>query len=251
MRIGTTTRTLDGTAEVAVLVSGTPQPLYQSRDGALWTAGTPGQAYTLRVRNLTPGRVEVITAVDGRNTLKDEPGDHRQNRGLIITGTGEFTGWRVSDDETREFIFGAPDGSVAAQATGSTSNVGVIGFAVYRERRSFPAATYTPNYGNFRGGVIPVASASPVTRGMSLGDGAATMDWAGDDTPRGLGTGIGEARQDHVGRTSFDRASGEPSIVVIGYDTREALDAMGITGPAGPNAFPGIGTGYERYASQS
>jgi hypothetical protein len=63
---------------------------------------------------------------------------------------------------------------------------------------------------------------------------------------RGLGTGIGEVQEDPVGRTTFER-DGEPDILTIGYDRIQALDAMGITGPPGPQAFPGSGTGYERY----
>lgn len=64
-----------------------------------------------------------------------------------------------------------------------------------------------------------------------------------------LGTGIGERQADHVGHTEFTRADGEPDILVISYDTAEVLAAMGVTGPAGPSAFPGVGTGYEQYQS--
>jgi hypothetical protein len=239
MLIGTTTRTPAGTAEVVVLQGGTPQPLYRHpAGGRIFTPGTEFAIYTLRVRNLTSGRIEVITTVDGRNTLKDEPGDSFQNRGLIIPGhgTAEFTGWRISDDVTREFVFGSPQSSVAARATGSAAGTGVIGFAVYREYIQ-PAPTW-----DIYSTSAPVGSAGPVTRGVAMAAASAAPQSS-------LGTGIGEARADHVGRTQFHRATGaEPDLLAIGYETEDILRMRGLLGPAEPDAFPGIGTGYEKYA---
>ena len=229
MHTGTTVRTPAGTAEISVLIDGAPQPLYRHPAGGRpYVAGVPGQAYTLRVRNLTGGRIEVISTVDGRNTLKDEPGDRAQNKGLVFAAhsAGEFTGWRVSDKETREFIFGEPSRSVAGQATGSEANTGVIGFAVYRERSY--GTTWTSNIS------VPVA---------------AVADWGGEPVMRGssLGTGIGERREDRVTPTSFTRATTEPDVLEIGYETEHILHQWGLIGPPQPDAFPGIGTGYERY----
>jgi hypothetical protein len=105
MFIGNTARSLRGTVEVSVLVGGVEQSLYRRPwDGKIFVAGTPGQAYTLRVKNLTSGRIEVINTVDGRHTLDDEPGDAQRNRGLVFSShsTGAFTGWRISDQQTRE-----------------------------------------------------------------------------------------------------------------------------------------------------
>ena len=227
MLIGTTASSPKGLFDAAVLIGGTAQPLYRRiAGGALFTAGWPGAAYTLRVRAIRPGRIEMITTVDGRNTLKDEPGDAEQNLGLVFTGHHEFTGWRISDQATREFTFGAPERSVAARAAGPAANTGIVGFAAYQEAAKL-------GYG----GVLrsrAVAAAPPASAGGGLRS--------------GLGTGIGERREDVVGSTHFERAPGAPDILVIRYDTAEALEAMGITGPAEPQAFPGGGTGYERYA---
>lgn len=126
MNIGKTARSPQGTIEVSVLIDGLAQPLYRTPAGALFVAGAAGKTYRLTVRNLISSRTEVISTVDGRNTLKDEPGDVRENRGLIFGANsgGGFTGWRISDDETREFVFGEPDRSVAAQSTGLSSERG-------------------------------------------------------------------------------------------------------------------------------
>ena len=243
MNIGTTVRSPQATVEVSVHIDGLALPLNRRPgDGAQIVAGTPGKAYKLLVRNLATSRAEVISTVDGRNTLCDEPGDTQQNRGLVFGAysTGGFTGWRISDDEVREFVFGEPERSVAAQATGSAANVGVIGFAAYRERVH---RSYTSPWNWQQPNVVPYTS--------EINASAATMDCIGTATasaaPRSLGTGIGERQADHVGHTAFNRADGGPDILVIGYDTAEVLAAMGVTGTAGPAAFPGIGTGYEQY----
>jgi hypothetical protein len=186
-------------------------------------------------------RIEVINTVDGRHTLEDEPGDAERNRGLVFAAgsAGEFTGWRVSNDETRQFVFGSPGRSVAAQATGSVENTGVIGFAVYREAQ--------PAYHN-----MPfVAGAAAATAPPNLSANMVSLGGADPSmTPRGLGTGIGERQTDRVRSTTFSRAAfdGGPDMLVIRYDTQAALEAMGITG-AEPDAFPGTGTGYDRYQS--
>jgi len=246
MHIGTTARTPAGLAEISIISGGVPQPLYRHpAGGRIFTPGIQDVTYTLRVRNLTTGRVEVITTVDGRNTLKDEPGDVQQNRGLIIPAhqAAEFTGWRIDDNTTRAFVFGPPQSSVAARATGTAANTGVIGFAVYREH-------VREQYVNLRSAGTSYATAAPFF-------GAATMDWSmtndasgGGVQSRSLGTGIGEARTDHVGRTGFSRAYGTaPDVLAIGYETEDVLRAQGLLGPAEPDAFPGTGTGYEKYVT--
>lgn len=251
--------------EVSIRIDGVSQPLYRrATDGALFTVGVPGQAYTLGVRNMTMGRVEVITAIDGRNTLKDEAGDAKRNEGLIFRAwaSGEFSGWRINNDETRQFVFGEPERSVAAQATGDVSNVGVIGFAAYREQPSWSGSSYSatappPPYlasgpGEYIGQSSSAQNISMGSSCMNLSAVSATADTSAASTDsgmplaRGLGTGIGERQQDHVGTTTFTR-TGAADILVIGYDTYDNLVQMGVIGPSEPSAFPGLGTGYEQY----
>ena len=243
MFIGNIARSLRDTVEVSVLVGGVEQPLYRRPwDGKIFVAGTPGQPYTLRVKNLVSGRIEVINTVDGRHTLDDEPGDIQRNRGLVFGGhsTGAFSGWRISDQQTREFIFGSPERSIAAQATGSTENVGVIGFAVYRERPHYDQPAFR---GATRGGLESFGT----TRGATKG-GPATFGGESYATRGGsLGTGMGATQDDRVGHTSFNRDGTEPDMLVIGYETEEVLRMQGIIAPAEANPFPGAQTGYVKY----
>ncbi len=241
MRAGTTARSPRSTIEASVLTGGAVQSLHRRpADGAWFAAGTPGQPYALRVHNLTGARVEVITSVDGRNTLKDEPADQYANGGFVIAAHGfyDFAGFRLNDGTIGEFVFGTPgrlDCTVAAQAAGSTANVGVLGVAAYREHMHRPP--YSAGYL----GALGVATASA---------GGAAMDTVAKGAvhaaPRSIGTEMGAIREDRVSRTSFTR-DGEPDILVIGYDTEDALRVMGVIGPPEPNPFPGVGTGYEKY----
>jgi hypothetical protein len=253
MYYGTTVTGPSATIEVAVLIGGRPQPLYRRADGRVHVPGIPGQPYSLRVTNRTSGRVEVLTSVDGRNTLKDEPADKRANAGMVLRAgdVWECKGWRVSDEQSREFLFGAPERSVAAAATGSVSNTGVIGFAVYREE--------TWNYGGGYGGIlrgaepVAVAAAGPgpgpascSVRSLSV---TSTTNTATASPGGSLGTGIGDFQEDRVGRTEFRRASGEPDVLLVRYEAEDVLRAMGLLVPADPEAFPGKGTGYEKFTS--
>lgn len=255
MHAGTTARSPRATIEVAVLIAGAAQSLYKRADGALFVAGIPGQPYALRVRNLTGGRIEVITSVDGRNALKDERADQFANGGLVVPARGfyDFTGFRLDDGAVREFVFGSPgrlERTVAVQAAGSTANVGVLGFAAYRERG------YRPYSGslNYIGAPVAAASAGPAGGAAAASAIAAMEDddsfgpATRDSAPvsRSIGTEMGALREDRVGRTSFTR-DGEPDILAIGYDTEDTLRALGIIGPPEPNPFPGIGTGYGKY----
>lgn len=241
MHYPTTVTSPAGTIEVSVLAGGAARPLFRRADGRMFAPGVPGGAYTLRARNLTPARIEVIVTVDGRHVLKDEPGDARACHGMVLRARDsyEFRGWRISDEQTREFLFGEPAASVAAQATGSTANIGVIGFAAWREREAW--TNYgEDSYGGILRGAAPVAVASA---------GAGTFS-SNTMSTGSLGTGIGASQDDRVGRTDFTRITGEPDILIIGYDTEAELIRRGITGPADPDPFPGERTGYEKYATR-
>jgi len=251
MNIGTTAQSPDGTIQVSVLIDGTRQALYRRPgDSKVFVAGIPGHAYTLQAVNLTGGRVEILCAVDQRNTLKDEPADMHASGGMVVPPYGAWSnhGWRLNDSEVADFIFADPSASIAAQATGSTAGTGVIGFAAYRELgRYTPPAVSNPAVSNmpFLGHV----SARSVSAAAVAAPGGASPDVVEDvATASALGTGMGALREDRVGRTSFTR-SGTPDVLVIGYDTEDRLRAQGILGPREPEAFPGAGTGYGKYAT--
>jgi len=226
MNIGTSVRDSSGKFEIEVLVNGAPQPLYRRRfDGKPFVTGAPGESYTLRVRNLTGDRLEIVNSIDQRDTLGDQPAS-LTNRGLIVNahGTTSFDGWRHNDDQVGRFVFGQPDHSIAAQATGDTSSVGIIGFAAFTEQP-------TRFFGGAHGGGLESMQyrGAPETFGAGASKGA---------TRGGLGTGIGATVDSHVQRVSFTRSSAPASILEVGYDTEQWLRENGLLAPAEPVAFP-------------
>ncbi len=185
--------------------------------GKLHVAGDPNSEYGLRVRNLTHFRVEVVLTVDGRDVLTGKPGSAKAT-GYVLSPyqTSTIKGWRTSMSEVAAFEFADVSESYASKL-GDASNVGVIGMAVYGERR----VRKTRSYGGGQG-LLRSCSAST----------------------RRLGTAFGEAKESKVSKTSFVRSSlGPVQKVAVIYNTREALEAQGVKLPTSkePNPFPADG----------
>jgi hypothetical protein len=240
VRIGTSVYNASRQFSAQVLMHGTPQSLYRRGDGKVFVVGVPDQSYTLQVTNHTNGRLLVVCSIDQRDVLSDGPANVN-NGGMVISpfGTTVFDGWRHNNDEVGRFVFGEPRRSVAAQATGSPSGVGIIGFAVFTEAYAYREQVY-------RG------ASKGVSRGagglMDMDEVPAGEVLRGGPSRGGVGTGIGETIASHVTTVRFDRAPGDPAILEIGYDTEEWLRSQGIMGPEEPVAFPPVkafGT-YER-----
>lgn len=249
--------TLQGTfIQVSIKVAEERQTFYRrSVDRQPFMAGLWGQPYVLEVKNLAGIDIEVLTSVDGRNTLIDEPADKYVNRGMIINPymTYTFRGWRLSDSESAPFIFTDPIRSVERMATGQNSNAGVIGFAVYTAKRPDWQVTYRNAASGSEYGA-PAAGASFSIPRLSYGADIAVAS-AGDETvfrsaptEGDMGTGMGAPQEDRVSRVSFMRAHSTPEEeITIQYRSHEWLERHLIITPPEPNAWPGRGTGYEKY----
>ena len=194
--------------------------------GDEWIAGAPGHRYAVRLRNATGERVLVVLSIDGVNAVSGETASSDQ-AGYVLGPweTAEIDGWRKSLDDVARFVFTDLGDSYAAR-TNRPDNVGVIGIAVFRERRPEPVA-YAP-------------AAEPQRA-------EATDDAAGAAQARQqLGTGHGERAWAPVSRTRFERASRRPEQVArLRYDDASRLLAMGIgprdwqrPRPQEPVAFP-------------
>ncbi|HCQ30881.1 TPA: hypothetical protein DIU27_00665 [Candidatus Collierbacteria bacterium] len=168
--------------------TGRTLPMYR-HNGRIYVKAVHGLEYKIIANSETPGRLEVLTSVDGRDTLRNAPADLRFSDGMIISGYSryEVPGW--GKEATSPFIFTAFDRqTVAVQATGSAKKLGVIAVAAFRE---YVAPKITPF--NYRD--------EPHAKGlesMSMGP----MRGAG------MGTGMGD-RVDHrnLGTTRFTRAN--------------------------------------------
>src|SRR5690348_10241011 len=132
-------------AEVLVIDrnSGAPLRTYY-HGGEYWVAGTPGARYAIEIRNTLHERLLAVTSVDGINVLTGDTARWEQS-GYVLDGeqSYEITGWRKSQAEVAVFEFAAAPNSYAAR-TGRSANIGVIGVAVFRERRPAQVASAPP-----------------------------------------------------------------------------------------------------------
>ncbi|QDQ26802.1 hypothetical protein FNU76_10740 [Chitinimonas arctica] len=184
---------------------GRAYPEYHQRNRA-WVAGEEGEPYQLRLRNLSRERVMVVLSVDGINAVSGETAAFRQS-GYVLEPYADtvVTGWRKSMGSVARFYFTDLGDSYAAR-TDRPFDVGVIGAAVFNERRYVPPPAAIAKEGNRP----PMASRKA-------------------ESAAAMGTGHGEIEESHVRRTEFERASEQPrEVLAVRYDSRRNLAAAGV-----------------------
>jgi len=193
--------------------SGKPLPsfLYQGRTYVL---GTTGLRYRVRVRNHSGRRAEVVVSVDGRDVIDGGPSS-MEKHGYVVDGHGEvlIDGFRLSQDAVAAFRFGTVSRSYAA-LEGDARDVGVIGVAVFPERRPRP---------------VPMAVPAPREKADAMARSERSMGAAPAERRPGLGTTFGEERNSHVNWVTFEREGTRPEVVLsLRYDDRPGLLAAGV-----------------------
>jgi hypothetical protein len=207
-------RGLGSIAEVTIIdrESGVVLTPYFYR-GEYWVAGRPGARYAIEIRNRLAERLLAVTSVDGVNVVSGETAAWGQSGYVFDALQGyQITGWRKTDTEVAAFTFTDSPNSYAAR-TGRPANVGVIGVALFRERR--PPSVYAPPPTDSAGRATHQAVPSPEERLF-------------ESSPK-LGTGHGEREYSYVAHTEFLRMQTQPNeLMRIRYDSLENLFAMGI-----------------------
>jgi hypothetical protein len=104
-----------------------------------YVVGEAGHRYSIVVRNSTQFKIECVLSVDGLDVLDGKDASFSK-RGYIVDPRGEIEvdGFRTSTTQVAAFRFGSVRGSYAGQKYGDTTNVGVIGLAVFHERGTEP-----------------------------------------------------------------------------------------------------------------
>ena len=173
--------------------SGRGLPAFERR-GQAWVLGRRDQRYLLRVRNGSGRRIEVVASVDGRDVVDGRKASY-EKRGYIVDPWSEVVidGFRLSQDAVAAFRFSSVRDSYAAR-TGDARDVGVIGAAIFPERRRFVPRP-----------PIGLGKREPAARGEDLRDEAA---------PRALR--VGELRPGQVRRGS----AGPPGATRAGHRLR-------------------------------
>lgn len=127
-------RSVDGSPEMTILVSGTPRHKYM-HNGTTYIEALRGRDFTIRLHNPTGQRVAVALSVDGLNTIDARRTDAWGAMKWVLEPweTTEISGWQVSDRTARRFYFTGERNSYGA-ALGQTQNLGIIEAVFYRER---------------------------------------------------------------------------------------------------------------------
>lgn len=207
--------------------------------GRTFALGEEGQRYRIRVRNRSSQRVEAVISVDGRDAV-DGKAARSDKPGYVIAPWGEVTvdGFRVSMRDVATFRFAGVADSYAAQM-GDARNVGVIGVAIFSERRRPPPQPIAPphRYPQGASGDRPESEArGAAAKGQSAqreecapADRRAAEDRSAQERP-GLGTRFGERRSSQVVQVDFERQSAHrpDAVLSIRYNDAEGLLAAGV-----------------------
>lgn len=253
-----------GSVDILTRNDGQVLPVYAA-GGRNWVIGTPGQEYSIRYCNKTPGRVLAVMSVDGVNVVSGDTAAPSQS-GYVLSAyeCADIQGWRKNLARTAAFYFTELPDSYAAR-TGRPENVGVIGVAVFREkqpvlgwRRPYkdkvaaddargdaPAKAAAPEPRRYEQDAQANAE-SPRAREEAAGrlQGAPVQSLPVPAPMAKLGTGHGRFEDSPTQMVRFERESATPNeTIAIYYDRRENLAAMGILPPPvvarSANPFPG------------
>ena len=226
-------------------------PTFHQR-GRSYVLGRRGERYEIVVHNRSARRAEVVVSVDGRDAITGRRADWSA-RGYIVPayGTVRIDGFRTSMRNVAAFRFSRVSDSYAA-LMGDARHVGVIGVAVFPERRAYvyrrpyyprrPRPQYRYGESGPSGGQptddldglgaeresrsrADAPAASKSRRGHASG----AMRQAPQERP-GLGTEYGEQRHSPVHEVTFRRANqGSPQVVLsVRYNDRRGLERLGI-----------------------
>lgn len=195
--------------------------------GRQYVEGRPGNEYAVRIRNCSGERLLAVLSVDGVNAVSGETASYGQ-AGYVIEPGDYVTvqGWRKNLDRTAAFYFSDPQDSYASR-TGRPQDLGVIGVALFRERRVERPAYLTEE--RFSGNAPQEKMAAADAAASRANAAGAQREMAPGAAAPSLGTGHGRNEYSPVQQVEFERASLRPDeVVAIRYETRDALLTMGV-----------------------
>lgn len=248
-----TSSSSESSMQLRLLQNGQPLPLHRHQGISYIEAPTSG-VYELELINTIQARRMVVVSVDGRNVI-DGTEASPIGAGYVLA-PGErlvIPGFLKDGGNCARFTFVEAAESYTALMGSGTSNVGVIGVAVFDEKPVRRASVgILRGMGGMAGMGQPYGSSfqdygGGQTKGMSHAfdssfDAAVTRALNINTTPD-VGTGYGETEAFVTSTTTFTRASNTPAMVLtMRYGTRARLQAWGVVfpvaAPAVPNPFP-------------
>jgi hypothetical protein len=221
--------------------TGETLPMYW-HNGRWWVPGKPGNRYAIALTNRSGSRALTVISVDGVNVVSGETAAHDQTGYVLSHGQfTQITGWRKNLSRVAAFEFTSLPDSYAAR-TGRPENVGVIGVAVFREKPRPLSPSILPNRSSREDAPAPATGAAAESPKANEADSSGEAQGRLAQRDSRLGTGHGRSEHAPTSYTDFERAQSNPNeTVVIHYDSRENLVAMGVIPQPrhAPNPFPG------------
>lgn len=175
-----------------------------------------GENYGICIRNMTPERIGVVIAVDGRNIISGKRSDLTNDEAMYVInsyGYGRYDGWRTAGDTVHTFYFTDVADSYAVRTFGDDTAMGVIAVAVYREK-----TRPTPLY-EHRG--LKDAPGAPAAESQARGK----TEAFGDER---AGTGFGDEHYSPTIRVAFEPEKRPMQKTLFKYEWREVLCRNGI-----------------------
>lgn len=172
--------------------------------------------YGICIRNMTPERIGVVIAVDGRNIISGKRSDLKNTEAMYIInryGYGRYDGWRTAGDTVHKFYFTDVADSYAVRTFRDATAMGVIAVAVYREKKR-----PKPLYEKKRSQDAPGA---PAADGRARGKAEAFDD-------ERAGTGFGDEHYSPTIRVAFEPEKTPVQKTLFKYEWHEVLCRKGI-----------------------
>ncbi len=175
-----------------------------------------GENYGIIIHNMTPERIGVVIAVDGRNIISGKRSVLKNNEAMyIVNGDdyGEYDGWRTAGDKVNRFYFTDMADSYAMRTFSDSTAMGVIAVAVYREKER-PQPLYEQKRLD---NIHRAPSAGSAMKGK--------MDATREES---AGTGFGDEQYSPTIRVAFEPENTPVQKTLLKYEWREVLCRKGI-----------------------
>jgi hypothetical protein len=246
-----------GPIAVEVRVAGRTTPLFMAsnRQDRWYLEAKQGQKYEIRVRNTSGERVGFVLAVDGLNAIDGRISQNASSEPMYVLepyASATIKGWRKSLDNVSRFVFVDERRSYAERTGQGNGDLGWIRVTAFNEvwYDHWRSGIHSPEMGNDRrvdrderkaqgsemDAAPPPSAPAPEGRerasnGMgyrgSVGDiqPAPSREPVAESNP---GTGWGPNQRDHVRQVDFQPRTYAAAQVILRYEYRPALIALGI-----------------------
>jgi hypothetical protein len=203
----------------------------------VYAEAAKGDLYRIEVRNRLNRRVGLVIAVDGRNIISGGKSCLKSNERMYILephASGEFSGWRTTQDRINRFYFTDVPDSYAA-AFSDESAMGIIAVAVYPEvQRCNPlissfrrAPTSLPHKENKAGSAAGKAESAPAA--PRAFDGQMKDKTAGaEQALESAGTGYGRDEYSPSQIVSFEPEKRAAETIYVKYEWWATLCKLGV-----------------------